>query len=403
MVEEGLAPAADPRAVRAAVDAVDADEVLRFARTLVAAPSENPGGTEDEAAAVAGEILASIGAAPETIRSPEGRPNVLASLGSGDRPALAWNGHLDVVPAGALERWEHPPYAAAVAGGRLIGRGAADMKGPIASALAAAAAVSRAGVSLAGTLRLHLVADEEHAGVHGTPLLFERGLLDQDACVVGEPSELRLGLAERGGAFVRAVARGRGAHGSTPQLGVNAIASIARLIPRLPEVLPDREHPLVGRPTVNPAVVAGGTARNVVPDRCELDVDRRTIPGEDSPAEVLEAFVRLGDAIAAEHPEVDLAFHLVDWVEAAETDPRTPIAAVCRSAVREETGSMPPDVGFTGITDARCYINDAEIPTVILGPGSLTVAHTANESVAVDELVAAARIYARIFVGFLGA
>jgi succinyl-diaminopimelate desuccinylase len=172
---------------------------------------------------------------------------------------------------------------------------------------------------------------------------------------------------------------------------------------RLDEVLPDREHPLVGRPTVNPSVIAGGTARNVVPDRCELDIDRRTIPGEDSPDEVLGAFARLGNAIAAEHPEVDLSFHLVDWVEASETEAGTPIAAVCRSAVREETGATPPDVGFTGITDARCYINGARIPTVILGPGSLTVAHTANESVAVDELVAAARIYARIFVGFLGA
>jgi acetylornithine deacetylase/succinyl-diaminopimelate desuccinylase len=220
---------------------------------------------------------------------------------------------------------------------------------------------------------------------------------------VGEPSELRIGLAQRGGAFVRAIARGRAAHGSTPQLGVNAIASIARLIPRLPEVLPDRAHPLVGRATVNPSVVAGGTARNVVPDRCELDIDRRTIPGEDSQAEVLEAFVRLGESIATEHPGVDLSFHMVDWVEAAETDPDTPIAAVCRSAVRDETGAVPPDVGFTGITDARCYVNDAKIPTVILGPGSLTVAHTANESVAVEELVAAARIYARIFVRFLGA
>jgi acetylornithine deacetylase/succinyl-diaminopimelate desuccinylase len=75
---------------------------------------------------------------------------------------------------------------------------------------------------------------------------------------------------------------------------------------------------------------------------------------------------------------------------------------VAREAVAEETGAPPPFVGFTGITDARFYINDARIPTVILGPGSLSLAHTANESIGVDELLAAARVYARLFVGFLG-
>ena len=89
--------------------------------------------------------------------------------------------------------------------------------------------------------------------------------------------------------------------------------------------------------------------------------------------------------------------------DAAESDPRSAIAAACRRAVEEETGEVPRDVGFTGITDARFYLNDAQIPTVILGPGSLAVAHTANEWVEVDALAAAARVYARIFVGFLGA
>jgi len=132
--------------------------------------------------------------------------------------------------------------------GRLIGRGAADMKGPIASALAAVAAIRRAGVDLAGTLDLHLAADEELTGLQGTKVLLEHGLLDQDAAIVGEPTDLRLGMAERGGAWVTATARGRSAHGSTPHLGVSAITSMARFLLRIEEVLPDLEHPLVGRP-----------------------------------------------------------------------------------------------------------------------------------------------------------
>jgi len=277
------------------------------------------------------------------------------------------------------------------------------MKGAIAAALAAAAGIHRSGVALGGTLAMHLAADEELAGIHGTKVLWERGFLRQDACIVGEPSELQVGLAERGGAWITATARGRAAHGSTPHLGVNAITSMARLLLRIEEVLPDLEHPLVGRPTVNAALITGGSAPNVVPDRCEVDVDRRLIPGETSPEEVLAPFERLAAEIRAEHPEVDLAFALREWTDAAEASPDAAIAELCRTAVADETGTSPGDVGFTGITDARFYINHAKIPTVILGPGSLSVAHTANESVQIADLVAAARIYARVFVRFLGA
>lgn len=399
MVEEAASgPAGD-----AAAAAVDPDEVLRYARALLAAPSENPGGTEDRAAEVAGTILAELGAPPTTIRSETGRPSVVARFGDRARPTLAWNGHLDTVPVGEPSSWDVPPFDGVVRDGRLIGRGTVDMKGAVGAALAAAAAIRRAGVALGGTLEFHLVADEEHLGRHGTRVLLERGLLDQDACVVGEATDLQLGLAERGGAWITVVARGKAAHGSQPHLGVNAVTSMARFLVRLPEVLPDVEHALTGRPTVNAAMISGGRAPNVVPDRCELDVDRRIVPGESSPEEVLGRFERLGDDLRLEHPEVDLSFRIREWTEAAEGDPGSRISVVGREAVREETGRTPRDVGFTGITDARFYLNDAKIPSVILGPGSLAVAHTANESVGVDELVSAARVYARIFVGFLGA
>lgn len=401
MVDEAISKAAAGPAATATAGAVDADELLGFARALIAAPSENPGGTEDEAAAIAVDILGAVGATCQIVRSDAGRPSVVARIGDGSRPRLAWNGHLDVVPAGDRATWHHDPFEAAVEGGRLVGRGAADMKGPIASALAAVSAIRRAGVSLAGTLELHLAADEELTGIHGTRVLCERGYLEQDACIVGEPSELRLGLAQRGGAWITATAHGRAAHGSTPQLGVNAITSMARFLLRLPEVLPDREHPLVGRPSVNAALIEGGSAPNVVPDRCVVDIDRRLLPGERSPEEVLDAFVRLGEDVRREHPEVELEFALREWTDAAEAEPDSTIAELCRAALREETASAS-DVGFTGITDARFYLNGAKIPAVILGPGSLSVAHTAGEWVSVDDLVTAARVYARAFVGFLG-
>jgi succinyl-diaminopimelate desuccinylase len=387
--------------VSAVVANVDPDEVVGFARRLVSTPSENPGGSEDAVAAVAAEILEDLGGTPEIVRGEEGRPNVVARFGDGDRPALAWNGHLDVVPAGDASTWRHPPFGAEVVDGTLVGRGSADMKGGIASAFGAVSAIRRSGVELAGRLDLHLAADEELAGLHGTKVLLERGLLDQDAAIVGEATNLNLALAERGGAWITATARGRAAHGSTPRLGVNAITSMARFLLRIEEVLPDLEHPLVGRPTVNAAMIHGGSAPNVVADRCVVEIDRRIIPGETAPEEVLEPFERLAKAIRTEHPDVDLSFAIGQWTDAAEVSGDPAIADLCRTAVREETGRAPIDTGFTGITDARFYLNERGIPTIILGPGSLGVAHTANESVEIAQLVAAARVYARVFTRFL--
>jgi acetylornithine deacetylase/succinyl-diaminopimelate desuccinylase len=133
-----------------------------------------------------------------------------------------------------------------------------------------------------------------------------------------------------------------------------------------------------------------------------VDIDRRILPGEDDPEAVLAPFSRLAADLRREHPEVELEFRLREWTEAAEADGDSAIAVECREAVRAETGAVPRDVGFTGITDARFYLNQARMPAVILGPGSLEVAHTANEWVAVDDLVTAARVYARAFVAFLG-
>jgi acetylornithine deacetylase/succinyl-diaminopimelate desuccinylase len=401
MVGEG-SPGPASAAARAAADAVDRDEVLGFARSLIAAASENPGGTEDASVEVAAAILDGLGADLEIVRSDAGRPSLIATIGSGDGPTLAWNGHLDTVPAGDPETWSSGAFEGPVVDGRLVGRGACDMKGPIASALGAVAAIRRGGHRPAGTLVLHLVADEELAGIHGTRILSEGGRLTQDAAIVGEPTELEVALAERGGCWVTAVARGKAAHGSQPHRGVNAIATMSRFVLRLPEVLPERVHPLVGRPTVNAALVSGGSAPNVVPDRCELEIDRRIVPGEDDPDEVLAPFHALIDELRRDDPAFELEVSIREWTEAAETSGDTAIAAIARAAVAAETGAEPPFVGFTGITDARFYINDAAMPTVILGPGSLSLAHTANESIGLDELLSGARVYARMFVSFLG-
>jgi acetylornithine deacetylase/succinyl-diaminopimelate desuccinylase-like protein len=178
---------------------------------------------------------------------------------------------------------------------------------------------------------------------------------------------------------------------------------MARFLLRVHEVVPETVHPLCGRATVNAALISGGSAPNMVPDRCVVDIDRRTIPGETDPEKVLAPFLALADEIRADDPSFDLRPEIREWILAAESPAETPIAEAIRAAAAAETGAVPPDVGFTGITDARFYLNDAAIPTVIFGPGDLSVAHTADEWIGVDDLVAGARTYARLFASFLGA
>ena len=127
------------------------------------------------------------------------------------------------------------------------------------------------------------------------------------------------------------------------------------------------------------------------------------VPGPlDDPAAVLAPFRRVIEELRTDHPEVRIDVTIREWTDAAEASPDERIVRLARAAVAEAGGGPPAAVGFSGITDARYYLNQAKIPTVILGPGSITVAHTADEWVAVDELAAAARAYARLFVGFLG-
>src|SRR5439155_26474122 len=133
--------------------------------------------------------------------------------------------------------WDTDPFGAAVADGRLTGRGSADAKGPVAAALEAVAMLKEAGFAPAGTLELELVADEETMGFKGAGHLVERGLIAPDLAIVGEPTSLRVVHAQRGSGWYRITVRGKAAHGSAPERGVNAIEHMAGVLRHLPESL----------------------------------------------------------------------------------------------------------------------------------------------------------------------
>lgn len=385
----------------ALVDAhVSEDEVVEICRDLVRAPSENPPGDEEAVASASEMWLDRLGLAHERVVPAPNRPSVLSSWGTSDERTLLFNGHYDVVPVEDHDAWPHPPFSAAIADGKIYGRGSTDMKSGIASCLGAIAALQRAGIEPRGRLAVHLVADEEALGPMGTRYLVENGYCaGMTEALVGEPTSLHLVTAERGAVWLRIVTEGESAHGSTPQLGTNAIEHMAHVVRAVSAMRFRTFHPLLGNPTVNVGTIAGGSKVNMVPDRCVIEIDRRTIPGETTD-EVLAELEQVLAGVRETVPRLRARVELHDGAEPSEM----PAGAALFTLLGEAAGAFgveSSELGFLGASDARFLINQAGIPSIICGPGDLRLAHTTGEYVEIDNLVRATKMYAYAIARFL--
>jgi len=161
-----------------------------------------------------------------------------------------------------------------------------------------------------------------------------------------------------------------------------------------------KEHPLLGKPTINIGKIQGGTKVNIVPERCEIEVDRRLLPNENK-EEILREIKEAIESVQAHDPLLKYQIEEIDYAEPSEIHPDEGIVRIGLEAGQEVLGETPRVRGFSGFTDARFYINQFKIPTLIFGPGGTDQSHTTDESVEVDALVQAARIYARIIIKFL--
>lgn len=375
---------------------------VALTRVMVAIPSVNPeleeGGAGEEAMArQCGSWLEDWGYGVEMEEVAPGRWNVLArrSGGGGRGRTLILNGHLDTVGVGGMTI---PPFGGELAEGRVWGRGACDMKGGLGIILSAAAELSRS--SHPGELMVVLTADEEHASVGMEA--FAGPDLRADGAVVCEPTSLAVMPAHKGFLWVEAEFRGRAAHGSRPDQGVDAILHAARFLTaleplgiRLREAPP---HPLLAHPSFHAGTIRGGSAPSVYPDRCHLVLERRTLPGEDSTA-ILEEFQEALDHLRASCPEVDGRLEAGLFRPGTEVPTDSALVRTLLGAVEME-GVQPRVEGMTAWVDAA-FLNEAGVPAVCFGPGSIAQAHGAQEWVPVAEVEVGARVLVRFALAFL--
>lgn len=368
---------------------------------LVALNTENPPGREAEAADYLATLLHEIGLRTEVHEVEPGRSNVVGRLENGAGPVFAFNSHIDVVPAG--EGWASDPFRLVERSGRLYGRGSCDAKGPIVGMLEAVEMLARERGRWSGTLIAAFVADEEVESRGAKAYVKDRPTID--FAVIGEPTSNLPVTAHKGS--LRPIVRvaGQTAHSGTPDLGVNAVLKAARLLTMIEEhhrVVAQRRHPLVGSASMTVTRIAGGHADNVVPERCEFMIDRRMIPGEDEAAAIREIEALLARAKAEHGVEAAIAAFKPTTGGATETAPEHPIVRAALEASARHGVANPQPAGFQGGCDL-VHFRSVGAQGVVLGPGSLAVAHKPDEFVPLDEFVGASLIYRDIALGMLHA
>src|SRR5215217_4610891 len=375
-------------------DAVDEDELRALLVALVRHPSPNPPGAEDEVARHLASACRELGLSAELDEVAEGRPNVYARVGPEAEGGLLLLGHTDTVPAG--DGWTRPPFEGAVEDGRVIGRGAADMKAGIAASVAAMAALRRAGVELVAPVLLAAVVDEEESGL-GVQAMLARGGLTAAGAIVPEPTELQTIIACRGNCYVDVEIHGRSAHAGSQHEGRNAIYGAARVVDgvrRLHDDLAAETHPLLGAGGWSVGIIEGGTGTAMVPDRCRISIDRRLLPGQtgEQAKEQIDALLAALD-LRAEN--LRASAELLMEIPSFEVPPGHPLVTAAREASVDAGGPDLPVAGWTAACDGGYLMRDTGIPAVVLGPGSVVEqAHRPDESVGIAEVTTAARAYA---------
>ncbi len=402
------------------------DLLVEVAKDFISIPTVNPPGSNYvEMVNQIGVWCSRIGLEVEVIdvpdkvvaeRSPESqnqpRKIILAYLGAEEkRPHIHFNGHYDVVPATGTWKTSEP-FKPVVKDGKIYGRGASDMKGPLASILIALKALAEHKNELDGVASFSAVPDEEIGGEAGAKYLVENKPMLADICVIAEPSGLdSIWDSHKGQAWLEVTVKGKAAHASTPWLGVNAFERASRLVVCLSEEyvkqLPSKRFAkLVPYPDAIPVVTLGGVVKgggkiNIVPDNMSFTVDRRTVPGEtfeEAKSEFINALYACADKLGVDRSDLEVKTILAGEPCVLQNGK---LKTVFAEAVEDALALKPSFKICQGGLDMRHFIS-ANIPTLTYGGGDPSKAHVADEYAKVSDLLDAAKVYALFAYRMLG-
>jgi len=384
------------------------DSAVKILQELVHFPSVNPGlvpgaSGETEIAEYICELMRAWGLEVIKSEAAPGRYNAIGLLrGTGGGRTLLFNGHTDTVGVEGMAA----PFSGEMRNGKLYGRGAFDMKGSLAATLAAAQALVQSPRRLRGDVIFTFVADEEYTsrGTESIVADIRGGRLPRpDAAINTEPTGLQLGVSHKGFAWIEIETSGKAAHGSRPDLGVDAIVHMGHVlveIERWQERLSQgRRHPRLGAGSVHASLIHGGRELSSYPDHCRLHVERRTAPPE-TEQDVADEARQMLEELKRKVPGFQAASRITFARNAWQADLKSEIVKALSRSVQNVLGRAPEMTGFPFWMDTA-LLGDAGIPSVVFGPAG-EGAHAVVEWVDVDSLGVCARVYADVIERFCG-
>jgi succinyl-diaminopimelate desuccinylase len=358
------------------------------------------GSTESAGELAAAEVIsaefAKFGIKSEIDTWDKNRANITAHIKSaGRKPALLFACHLDVVGTGQAS-WKTPPFTAVESDGKIFGRGSTDMKGGIASNVAAICEIVKSGIEIKGDIIFTAVAGEETDSC-GAERFVSR-LRPAPPClgvIIPEPTDFSIVSAHRGILWLEITTKGKAAHGSTPELGINAINSMRQFLDELDNYdITLKKHDLLGTCSKSLNTITGGKTYNVVPDKCVCGIDIRTIPSVKHD-EILADILKIFEKLKSQNPEFDAEVSIYRQVHSLETDRNSDfVRDFCSCLGIDKTVA----VGFT--TDGPQFFS-LGAPILIFGPGKPEICHKPDEFIEIADLEKAVKDYKKLIMHFL--
>ena len=362
---------------------------IDLTRNLLAFNTMNPPGQEQECARYLGSLLESVDFDVRCYEFSPQRTTIIARLkGTSNRVPLCFTGHIDTVPLGTTT-WNYDPFSGEISGDKVYGRGSTDMKSGVAAMMAAAIQMARFRTLKTG-LMLILTAGEETCcqGAYHLASL-DNALGEAGAIAVGEPTANYPWIGHKGAVRFEIRTKGITAHASMPEQGVNAINKAARAVLKLQEFdFQINPHPILGKPTLNVGTIAGGININSVPDHCTIEVDIRTIPGQNHEEIQQQLQTFLGS---------DVEINLLNKAQSIATSEKNEWIQSVFQIVEPYLKAKPIAKGATFFTDASVLTPAfGNPPTIILGPGEPEMAHKTDEFCHLSKIEESVEIYTKI-------
>jgi putative selenium metabolism hydrolase len=377
------------------------EQVIAFTRELVQARSL--AGQERDAALVCERWMKQLGYDEVSID----RYGSVIGVRRGNRTGktILYDGHLDVVPATSPEKWVHDPFGAEVSGGKIWGRGTSDMKGAVAAMACAGAYLPREMFN--GTIIISASVGEEE--LEGPALAEVLKARPADVVIIGESSELKIGIGQKGRAGMYIETRGVPAHSSRPEEGVNAVYKMIEAIERIRKLPPPTDPVLTpGISELVEIVSSPYPGTSIVPDGCRVRIDRRLVRGETRES-VLAGFrdaLQGIDGVEVRYMQVRLPCYTGETIVSDDFHPAwvTPRESDLVKRVARALNSVDLPIDYFAsryCANGSASAGEMNIPTLIFGPSTPAVAHTIDEYIEIDELIRGTEAYAAIGVEVL--